>query len=97
MIELPSQPMLPMELPKLVSIEGGRAIAARDVQAAFAVDADSVSTETLNMAGYIIIAWDDEGGIEIKVSNAPRSPIASILLPNMARELVEGHIMRGDA
>lgn len=78
----------------LQSIEGGRAIAARDCSASLQVDADSMATETENLAGYAVIVWDDEGGFDLKVHLGKRNPynaamLADVIRSRLASKLVE--------
>ena len=65
-----------------VSIEGGRAIAARDILGHFAKSSDEVSTGTENMAGYYIIAWDDQGFMTTAYRAGRRNPYANAILPD---------------
>jgi hypothetical protein len=102
MIELPQspypyQPELPMELPhNLVAIEGGRAIAARDVQASFAVDTDDASTGMPNMAGYVIVAWCDEGGFEVHYHAGNRNPFSPAMIPDLVRGHVASSVLQSE-
>lgn len=72
--------------PAFVSIEGGRAIAARDVLGAFAKASDSVSIETPNMAGYYLVAWDDQGFMTTAYKAGIRNPYCGALLPDVINQ-----------
>lgn len=86
------QPELPFgERPAFTSIEGGRAIAARDVSASMAVDGDELSC-TENMAGYVIIVWDDEGGVGSAFHLGSRNPFSPAMLPDLLRQRIATEI-----
>lgn len=90
------QPSLPLGEPtNLRSIEGGRAIAARDVQASFAVDADEIQTQLHNMAGYYLIAWDDEGQFNTAVHLGTRNPFAAVMLADIVHNRVSNDVAGG--
>lgn len=77
---------LPMQLPhNLRSIEGGRAIAARDVLASFAVDTDSISTDCLEMAGFVVIAWDDVGAVTLAYHLGTRNPFSPCMIGDVVK------------
>jgi hypothetical protein len=73
----------------LVPIEGGRAIAARDVLAQFAADTEALSTESIDVAGYAIVLWDDQGSRSICVHQGKRCPMASTLVPDFVQQAVK--------
>lgn len=93
------QPTLPLDLPpsNLRTIEGGRAIAARNVQAAFAVDTDQVSSELQSMAGFWLVAWDDEGFMMSAYHCGHRNPFSPAMLPELIRGRAAADIISGDA
>lgn len=75
------------------SIEGGRAIKARDVQAEFAKETSSVSELCPNAAGFFVIMWDDEGEFAYSVHKGDRNPYAPSLLPNIVKEKVRAALV----
>jgi hypothetical protein len=73
-------------------IEGGRAIAAQAVLSEFASETETVSTTSQDMAGFLVIAWDDEGGMVSAFHNAPRSPFSAELLTTILTDKVKSVI-----
>ena len=92
------QPQLPLDVPpsNIRCIEGGRAIAARNVQASFAVDTDAVSSDLTSMAGYYVVAWDDEGGMVSAYHCGARNPYSVAMLPELLRGRIASDIANGD-
>jgi len=72
---------------KIVAIEGGRSIAARDVQAEFAKQTEELSHEYDTMAGFAILVWDDEGDLSSAVHFGRRSSFAPVLIPGIASDV----------
>ena len=93
-----NQPNLPLELPvfNLRSIEGGRSIVARNTQSSFAVDTSSVSTQLEGMAGYVVIAWDDEGLMASAYHCGSRNPFSPAMLPDLLRGRIAADILSGE-
>lgn len=86
------QQELPLnDRPVLYPIEGGRAIAARDVMSSMSVDADELSC-TENIAGYAIIVWDDEGGVGSAFHLGSRNPFSPAMLPDVLRQRIAADI-----
>lgn len=77
----------PKEPPKIVLIEGGRSIKARDVQAEFAKQTEELSHEFDMLAGFAILVWDDEGQIASVVYFGERSSFAPIMIPSIASDV----------
>lgn len=73
----------------LVAIEGGRAVAARNVLAQFAADTEALSTESNDMAGYAVVVWDDRGFRSIAVHQGARCPMAPTLVPDFVSQAVK--------
>lgn len=92
------QPQLPLDVPpsNLRFIEGGRAIAARNVQASFAVDTDAVSSNLGGMAGYYVVAWDDEGTMITAYHCGTRNPYSVAMLPDLLRGRIASDVLNGE-
>lgn len=73
-------------------IEGGRTLYARDVQAAFADKTEAASVDTPDMAGFLIVVWDDQGMMATKFHHGQMSPYAPSLLPDIIRDSVRAVI-----
>mgnify|MGYP003329622680 CR=1 FL=1 len=78
---------------ELRPIEGGRAIAARDVQASFAVDTDEITTSIPNIAGYVIMAWDDEGSITDAYHLGTRNPMCHQMILDLFKSRFSGRVI----
>jgi hypothetical protein len=94
------QPELPLGEPRqsnLRPIEGGRAIQARNVRASFAVDCDEIESTAENMAGYAVVAWDDEGGMTFVYHAGVRNPFSPAMIPDLVRNRVAAEILGGAA
>jgi hypothetical protein len=79
--------------PSLIAIEGGRSIAARDVQAEFAKQTEELSTEYDAMAGFAILVWDDQGQASSIVHFGKRNGFAPILIPGIASNMFTNDVM----
>lgn len=92
------QPSLPLDLPpsNLRTIEGGRAIAARNVHASFAVDSDAITTGIGDMAGYVLMAWDDEGTMMSAHHFGSRNPFSPAMMPDLVRGRLAADVLAGD-
>lgn len=78
---------------QLVAIEGGRSIAARDVQAEFAKQTEELSHEFDTMAGFAVLVWDDEGQISSVVYFGKRSAFGPVLIPSIASDAFKRDVM----
>lgn len=92
------QTELPLDCPpsNVRSIEGGRAIAARDAHASFAVDTDTITTSLRDMAGYVVIAWNDEGDFSPALYCGSRNPFSPVMIPDLVRGVVSRCVLNGD-
>lgn len=72
------------------AIDGGRSIAARDVHAEFSNTGVDFLRELPEMAGYFMVAWDDEGRAISVHSVGKRNPYSFA----MFREIVADHVQR---
>ena len=79
--------------PFLKVLEGGRAIAANEVLAEFASKTADISTEVETMAGFAVMAWDDEGNLVTEVHIGGRTPFSPMLVPAFARDLFKADIV----
>lgn len=73
-------------LPKLRMIEGGRSIAARDVHAEFSSDGVDMLREVPEMAGYVVVVWNDEGKTEIAINRGKRNPYSNAMIRDVVGE-----------
>jgi hypothetical protein len=73
----------PTRMSNLVQIEGGRAIAARDVQAAFASETETLMLECADMAGFFVVVWDDEGARASVMYRGKRCPYGPTMIKDM--------------
>lgn len=80
----------------IVAIEGGRSIAARDVQAEFAKRTEELCREYDMLAGFAIMVWDDEGQTSTRVYFGKRSGFPPALIPSIASDMFKGDVMRAD-
>lgn len=94
----PEQPELPLAHPtsNIRCIEGGRAIAARNVQASFAVDTDTVSSTFPDMAGYFLVAWDDQGCMVSAYHCGARNPFSPAMIPDLVHGRAASDVLNGD-
>lgn len=94
----PDQPELPLDNPpsNIRSIEGGRAIAARNVHASFAVDTGEMTTLLPDMAAYWLVAWDDEGNMVTAYHCGARNPFSPAMIPDLVRGRAAADILNGD-
>lgn len=74
------------EKKKIRSIDGGRAIQARDVVAEFGTASDEVCIETDNMAAFAIFAIDDEGFVVMRSFIGRRCPYSPALLSDVIKK-----------
>jgi predicted lipoprotein len=81
----------------LKATEGRRASAALEVQTDFARDTEAITINCAEMAGYIVIAWDDEGHMQTAMSNGVRSPYSRELIGVLAAKKVEHMMFKDDA
>lgn len=81
------------EAPKLVAIEGGRSIAARDVQAEFAKQTEELSHEFDTMAGFAVLVWNDEGEITSVIHMGKRNGFSPVLIPVIASDAFKMDVM----
>lgn len=79
----------------LKATEGRRASAALEVQSDFARDTEALTISCADMAGYVVIVWDDEGHMQTAMSNGVRSPYSKELAGMLASKKVE-HLMFKD-
>lgn len=79
----------PKPSPKVVGIEGGRALKARRVSDQFYADGEELMQAVGMPAGYAIVAWDDEGMMQSVLHRGERCPYAPSLLPNLIRDMVK--------
>jgi len=77
----------------LRTIEGGRSIAARDMQASFSVEADTLQCAIPNLAGFVLVAWDDEGNIQATHHLGVRNPYSPAMIPDLIRNRAAHDIM----
>jgi len=80
----------------VVAIEGGRSIAARDVQAEFAKQTEELSHKYDMLAGFAIMVWDDEGEVSSVVYFGKRSAFGPVLIPSIASEAFKRDVMRDE-
>lgn len=80
---------------ELRPIEGGRAIAARDAQASFAVDCTDITVQLENLSVYVVFAWDDEGKINTAYFMGPRNPFSPAMVPYLIRARLVSQIANG--
>lgn len=73
----------------LQKVEGGRAQAALEVHNEFADDTQSLTTDCADMAGYVVIVWDDEGHMQTAMCNGVRSPYSKELAGALLAKKVE--------
>lgn len=76
----------------LRAIEGGRHIKARDVQDTLFGEVNILCGEVQTMAGFAVIAWDDEGFVASSYHTGDRNPYAPPLLPDIIAEEIQRHI-----
>lgn len=74
--------------PKVVPIEGGRAIAARDVHTELGSAADLAPAECPDMAGFALLTWDDQGFVHSTIYTGPRNPYSPAILKEIAASAV---------
>lgn len=81
-----------VERPKIVAIEGGRAIKAREVREHMLDKSDACSNAFDNMAGFAIVVWDDEGQTHTATFQGTRCPFAPSLVPQVVRYCVARNV-----
>lgn len=86
----PTEPEKPAS--NLRSIEGGRAIAAQEVLSQFASETETLSVNCQDMAGFMVVVWDDEGGMHRSFFNAPRSPYSPEMLTSLLSEKIKAAV-----
>lgn len=73
----------------LEKVEGDRAKAALEIHNEFASDTQAITVECPEMAGYVVIAWDDEGHFQDAMCNGVRSPYAKEMIGMLLAKKVE--------
>ncbi len=76
-------------------IEGGRAISARNTKTVFDKESFDVSNALENLAGFFMLAWDDEGQISWAYHSSTRSPFSPALLPDIIKERAASAVIGG--
>lgn len=82
--------------PQLVSIEGGRAIAAARVQEALQDSVDDLLNSTPNIAGYFIMVWDDDGYADSHNHYGAKSPLSPAMVVDMVTQRAALHAMASE-
>lgn len=77
-------------------VEGGRAKAALEVHNDFASETETLTIDTHNMAGFVVIVWDDEGVFNTAMCNGVRSPYAKELAGMLLAKKVEHLFFKED-
>lgn len=85
-----------MQTVKLISIDRGRDIEANDVHAQFAEKTERVLVQCERMAGFAVVAWDDEGVAEIEYHQGKNSPLPSMMVPRLVKDYLTVFFARGD-
>ncbi len=70
-----------------------RAVAANKVHAQFAHDSLNFVTVSPHMAGFSIVAWDDEGTMSSVYYRGENDPFAPMLIPDMVRDMVKADVI----
>lgn len=83
----------PPERPKVISIDGGRAIAARDVEAAFRDAVEEVISDCQSPAGFILLVSDDEGFISGVAHMGDRLPYSPDMFSEVLRKQVDSFLI----
>jgi len=78
-----------MTKPDLTLVEGGRARAANDVQNLFAELTSELSIECPEMAGFVVVAWDDEGFMNCTFHVGPRTPVPGMMLRDYVNQKIK--------
>jgi hypothetical protein len=81
---------------KIISVDRGRDIEANDVHAHFAEKTERVLVQCERMAGFAIVAWDDEGVAEIEYHQGKNSPLPSMMVPRLVKDYLTVFFARGE-
>ncbi len=87
-----------MAVPSLavVNIAQDRDVQANDVHAHFAEKTERVLTQCERMAGFAVVAWDDEGVAEIEFHQGKNSPLPSMMVPRLVKDYLTVFFAKGD-
>jgi hypothetical protein len=80
----------------VVGIDGGRAIEGRRMRVEFDGAAVDMAGGVENMAGYFLVAWDDEGNFTSSLSLGPRNPYPTMDVPDKILQMARADIIKDD-
>lgn len=70
-------------------VDGGRAQAALEIHNDFARDTETLTVNCADMAGYVVVVFDDEGRMKTAMRNGVRSPYSNELAGHLLSKKVE--------